>query len=302
VQGVLRKLVAMHVLREETWRQDNQYGNVMACLKANQREANSLLASSQPIMMPFLMPAKPAAGASSAAPIPTKKGQTLFLLCVLGWYACCWLSVQGMLRMHVSLQDCHGVSKAWFAGHPRVCQHFCEAHTDQALHCSSCQMSGMLPAMGSVCCTAVSGGKSRKRSAASAASWEDEDLVQDAGDALDLTEDDTNVSTVRNKVISVPSNMRSSKAQCTQQALLPTKALLFQLMMLNVQWLLLPACVCLAHKCTAIQYAATNQPIAPNVCHSCDIVGSIVSTCGENGCISMPGPAGHSFACNAPRQ
>ncbi|DBA92020.1 TPA: hypothetical protein ACH3X2_14247 [Trebouxia sp. C0005] len=46
-----------------------------------------------------------------------------------------------------------------------------------------------------VCCTAVSGGKSRKRSAASAASWEDEDLAQDAGDALDLTEDDANVST-----------------------------------------------------------------------------------------------------------
>ncbi|KAL0054655.1 hypothetical protein WJX82_000488 [Trebouxia sp. C0006] len=114
VQGVLRKLIAMHVLREETWRQDNQYGNVMACLKVNQREANNLLASSQPIMMPFLMPAKPAAGASSAPPIPTKK---------------------------------------------------------------------------------VSGGKLRKRSAASAASWEDEDLVQDAGDALDLTEDDANVST-----------------------------------------------------------------------------------------------------------
>ncbi|DBA92021.1 TPA: hypothetical protein ACH3X2_14247 [Trebouxia sp. C0005] len=114
VQGVLRKLIAMHVLREETWRQDNQYGNVVACLKVNQREANNLLASSQPIMMPFLMPAKPAAAASSAASIPTKK---------------------------------------------------------------------------------LSGGKSRKRSAASAASWEDEDLAQDAGDALDLTEDDANVST-----------------------------------------------------------------------------------------------------------
>ncbi len=45
-------------------------------------------------------------------------------------------------------------------------------------------------------CNAVSGGKSRKRSAASAASWDDEDPVQDAGDALDLTEDDVSISTV----------------------------------------------------------------------------------------------------------
>ena len=199
MQGVLRKLIAMHVLREETWRQDNQYGNVMACLKVNQREANNLLASSQPIMMPFLMPAKPASGASSAAPIPTKKGQSLLLLCVLGWYACCWLNVQSMLRVHVSLQDCHGVSNAWFAGHLRVYQHFCEADTDQALLYMCCQISGMLLAMGSVCCAAVSGSKSRKRSTASAASWEDEDLLQDAGDAVDLTEDDANVSTVRHQ-------------------------------------------------------------------------------------------------------
>ncbi len=77
-----------------------------------------------------------------------------------------------------------------------------------------------------MCCNAVSGGKSRKRSAASAASWEDEDLVQDAGDALDLTEDDANMSTVRNKVTSTPFNMRSSKAQCAQQALLPSYFLL----------------------------------------------------------------------------
>ena len=105
MQGVLRKLIAMHVLREETWRQDNQYGNVMACLKVNQREANSLLASSQPIMMPFLVPAKPAAGASSAAPIPTKKGQSLFLLC--SWR--CWVDVQTMPCVHIYLQDCRGV-------------------------------------------------------------------------------------------------------------------------------------------------------------------------------------------------
>ena len=43
---------------------------------------------------------------------------------------------------------------------------------------------------------AVAGGKSRKRSAASAAAWEDDDLIEDAGDALDLTTDDANVSTV----------------------------------------------------------------------------------------------------------
>lgn len=226
MQGVLRKLIAMHVLREETWRQDNQYGNVVACLKVNQREANNLLASSQPIMMPFLMPSKPAAAASSAASIPTKKGQWLFLLCVLGCYACCWLNAQSMLCVHVSLQHCCGVSKACLAGHLRVCQHSCVADTDQALHCSSCQMSGMLLAMGSVCFTAVSGGKSRKRSAASAASWEDEDLVQDAGDALDLTEDDANVSTVRRQSHQHPSNMRSSTAQCAQQALLPCKFVL----------------------------------------------------------------------------
>ena len=102
---------AMRVLREETWPQDNQYGNGVACLKVNQKEANHMLASTQPIMMPFWMPAKPAAAAFStassatssaaasseaesssaalssatapaAAPTPRKKGQTLLLLCV----------------------------------------------------------------------------------------------------------------------------------------------------------------------------------------------------------------------------
>ena len=51
--------------------------------------------------------------------------------------------------------------------------------------------------MGYVFCTAVSRGKSPKHSLASIADWEDEDRVQDAGDALDLTEDDANVSGVR---------------------------------------------------------------------------------------------------------
>lgn len=77
VQGVLRKLIAMHVLKEETWRQDNQYGNVVACLKVNRREADSLLASKQPIIMPQLVTGSRPSGTSSAAiaPIPAKKGR-----------------------------------------------------------------------------------------------------------------------------------------------------------------------------------------------------------------------------------
>ncbi len=51
--------------------------------------------------------------------------------------------------------------------------------------------------MGYVFCTTVLRGKSRKRSLASIADWEDEDLGQDAGDALELPEDDDNVSAVR---------------------------------------------------------------------------------------------------------
>ena len=81
--------------------------------------------------------------------------------------------------------------------------------------------------------------------------------------------------------------------------------LLFKLMMLNVQWLLLPACVCPALKCTAMQYAKTNQPTATNVCHLCDTLRFIVNTCSDGRatiCIRMPGPAGHSVACNAPHQ
>lgn len=67
----------MHVLKEETWRQDNQYGNVMACLKVNKREADSLLASKQPIIMPQLMTGSKPSGTSSAtaAPVPAKKGR-----------------------------------------------------------------------------------------------------------------------------------------------------------------------------------------------------------------------------------
>ena len=61
VQWLLRKLIGMHVLREDTYRQDNQYGNVVACLKINRREADAFLASSQPISMPYLVPAKQAA-------------------------------------------------------------------------------------------------------------------------------------------------------------------------------------------------------------------------------------------------
>ena len=48
-----------------------------------------------------------------------------------------------------------------------------------------------------VFCAAESRGKSRKRSLASVADWEDEDLVQDAGDTLERLADDDNVSTVR---------------------------------------------------------------------------------------------------------
>lgn len=61
VQWLLRKLIGMHVLREDTYRQDNQYGNVVACLKVNRREAESFLASSQHINMPYLVSAKQAA-------------------------------------------------------------------------------------------------------------------------------------------------------------------------------------------------------------------------------------------------
>ena len=45
---------------------------------------------------------------------------------------------------------------------------------------------------------AVSGGTSRKRSAASMAHWEDEDPVQDE---LDLTKDDLRESTVSNPAV-----------------------------------------------------------------------------------------------------
>ena len=67
----------MHVLMEETWRQDNQYGNVMACLKVNKREANSLMASKKPIIMPQLVTGSKTSGPTSAtaAPIPAKKGR-----------------------------------------------------------------------------------------------------------------------------------------------------------------------------------------------------------------------------------
>lgn len=78
MQGVLRKLIAMHVLKEETWRQDNQYGNVMACLKVNKREADSLVASKQPIIMPQLVTgsSRPSGSSSAAAaPVPAKKGR-----------------------------------------------------------------------------------------------------------------------------------------------------------------------------------------------------------------------------------
>lgn len=73
---MLRKLIAMHVVHEETCRQDNQYGNVVAYLKVNQREAAALLASGQPIKLPFLVPAKSTTSVTSAAvPAPAKKGR-----------------------------------------------------------------------------------------------------------------------------------------------------------------------------------------------------------------------------------
>ena len=66
VQWLLRKLIGMHVLQEDTHRQDNAYGNVVACLKVNRRQADAFLASSQPITMPCLVSAKQVAAAAAA--------------------------------------------------------------------------------------------------------------------------------------------------------------------------------------------------------------------------------------------
>ncbi len=101
--------------------------------------------------------------------------------CVLST-ACCSCSVLWQSMMCWSFESLSTSLRAW--------------HTPCAQRRVAYQILSMHLAMRSLCCTAVSGGKLRKRSAASAASWEDEDLVQDAGDALDLTEDDANVSTV----------------------------------------------------------------------------------------------------------
>lgn len=102
VQGVLRKLIAMHVLKEDTWRQDNQYGNVMACLQVNRREADSLLASKQPIIMPQLVTGSRPSGTTSAttAPIPAKKGTDSALRhCQMSWCR----HTEGMLGFITSL-------------------------------------------------------------------------------------------------------------------------------------------------------------------------------------------------------
>ena len=112
VQGVLRKLIAMHVLKEETWRQDNQYGNVMACLKINKREADSLVASKQPIVMPQLVTGSRQSGSSSAtaAPVPAKKGRQAAAIasCLLAQHACmtvCW-ALQ-MMCVCRNIDGCH---------------------------------------------------------------------------------------------------------------------------------------------------------------------------------------------------
>lgn len=66
----MRKLIGMHVLLEDTYRQDNQYGNVVACLKVNRRQADAFFASRQPVSMPVLISAKHVAAAAAA-----KKGR-----------------------------------------------------------------------------------------------------------------------------------------------------------------------------------------------------------------------------------
>ena len=65
----MRKLIGMHVLLEDTYRQDNQYGNVVACLKVNRRQADAFLASRQPVIMPVLISAKQVAAKKGRTPI-----------------------------------------------------------------------------------------------------------------------------------------------------------------------------------------------------------------------------------------
>ncbi len=78
-------------------------------------------------------------------------------------------------------------------------------------------LSGAMHAVGRgyviLFCIAVSRGKLCKRSQASIADWEDEDLGQDAVDALECPADDDNVSTVRTSKCN-SSNMRNHAYNC----------------------------------------------------------------------------------------
>ena len=63
---MLRRLIILKVLTEDTRRQDNQYGNVVSQLRVNEVLAGEIERGQMKVMLPFLA-AAPVAGSEKAA-------------------------------------------------------------------------------------------------------------------------------------------------------------------------------------------------------------------------------------------
>jgi len=73
VQRLLRRLVVAGVLLEDTFRQDNQYGGVVSCLRVAEPGAARLAAGALRVTLPFLAKARAAARFRMHAPGPEQR-------------------------------------------------------------------------------------------------------------------------------------------------------------------------------------------------------------------------------------
>ena len=63
---MLRRLIILKVLTEDTRRQDNQYGNVVSQLRVNELLAGEIERDQMKVMLPFLAAAQVAGGEKAA--------------------------------------------------------------------------------------------------------------------------------------------------------------------------------------------------------------------------------------------
>jgi hypothetical protein len=136
VLRLLRKLVCERVLREDTFRQDNAYGNVTSHLSVNEPVAARLGSGGLRIVMPFLVkaPAEPeqapaaAPGGAARKKAAAARGRGGREGTPLSQAPAAGDDVVEVIEDDEETDDGSGVSQV-----PAACQHLCLLHAGPAL-------------------------------------------------------------------------------------------------------------------------------------------------------------------------